>query len=98
MGGRSRPTEADLNRWRHEVKLARKIARVALDALVFYANPETYFGIGWRHDPPAGDWMKDFNDTEDGYKPGKRARRAIEKLRAFMPAQSESDSDGGKDG
>jgi hypothetical protein len=90
MGGRSRPTEADLNRWREEVRLARKATKVALDALVFYADPETYFAISYSVDSLAGAFMKDFGPTDLGTKPGKRARRAIDKLAALMPARSSS--------
>jgi hypothetical protein len=47
-------------------------------ALEFYANPETYFAIGFFPDPPNGEFMDDFSDTgELGMKPGKRARVAL---------------------
>ncbi len=46
-------------------------------ALEFYADPETYFAIGFFPDPPNGEFMDDFSETELGYKPGKRARIAL---------------------
>jgi len=48
-----------------------------LEALDFYSKPETYFGIGFLPDPPAGAFMEDFSETELGMKPGKRARQAL---------------------
>lgn len=48
------------------------------EALEFYADPETYFAIGFFPDNPAGDFMDDFEETEElGFKPGKRARAAL---------------------
>jgi len=49
-------------------------------ALMFYANPETYFAIGFFPDPPCGKFMEDFSDTGPSYgqRPGKRAREALE--------------------
>ncbi|NIT77287.1 MAG: hypothetical protein GWN58_22810 [Anaerolineae bacterium] len=46
-------------------------------ALSFYADPETYFAIGFFPDPPNGEFMDDFSETELGVKPGKRARIAL---------------------
>jgi hypothetical protein len=48
-----------------------------LRALDFYSNPETYLGIGFFPDPPAGDFVGDFSETHLGMKPGKRARQAL---------------------
>ena len=51
------------------------------EALEFYADPETYFAIGFFPDKPCGDFIEDFYDTEIlGYKPGKRARDCLNKL------------------
>jgi len=46
-------------------------------ALEFYADPETYFAIGFNADPPNGEFMDDFEEVGLGYKPGKRARAAL---------------------
>lgn len=51
-------------------------------ALEFYADPETYFAIGFMPDRPCGEFMEDFEDVEhdDGgkwFKPGKRARAVL---------------------
>lgn len=57
--------------------LKRRMERLE-EALEFYANPETYFAIGFFPDSPTGDFMDDFDDTgELGFKPGKRARSAL---------------------
>ena len=54
------------------------------EALRFYANPETYFGIGIFPDPPCGNFIDDFEDTDElGLKPGKRARAALAKAAQF---------------
>lgn len=47
-------------------------------ALLFYADPATYFAIGFLPDPPYGEFMNDFSDTEElGLKPGKMARAVL---------------------
>lgn len=47
-------------------------------ALAFYAEPETYFAIAFLPDPPCGEFMDDFSETDHlGQKPGKRAREAL---------------------
>ena len=55
------------------------LERLLVEALAFYADIETYFAIGFFPDPPCGEFMKDFEDTEMGQKPGKRARKALKK-------------------
>lgn len=57
--------------------LQAKVARYEV-ALAFYADPETYFAVGFLSDPPCGEFTEDFDETEYGYKPGKRAREALE--------------------
>ncbi len=48
------------------------------EALAFYANPETYIAIGFMPDHPCGEFIEDFEDLQEfGYKPGKRARKAL---------------------
>jgi hypothetical protein len=47
------------------------------DVLKFYANPETYFAIGFFPDRPCGEFIDDFSETELDMKPGKRARAAL---------------------
>ena len=64
-------------------RILEKQLAVALDALEFYANPETYFAIMFLCDPPAGDFAKDTGPTDLGVKPGKKARRAIRKIVAI---------------
>jgi len=49
-----------------------------VEAVGFYANPETYVAVGFFPDPPCGEFMDDFSETGDlGRKPGKRARQAL---------------------
>jgi hypothetical protein len=50
------------------------------EALEFYADPDTYFAVGIFPDPPCGNFMDDFSDTELGRKPGKRARAVLAAL------------------
>ena len=62
-------------------KLQIKLLNISLEALEFYADPQTYFAITFTPDPPNGDFMKDISECKDEYgdwtKPGKRAREAI---------------------
>lgn len=55
---------------------------IALDALAFYADPETYHAIQILADRPTGGFDEDLGDNEyyDYPKPGKRAREAFKKL------------------
>lgn len=51
-------------------------------AFKFYADPETYYGIGFLADSPCGEFAQDFSDdhgdgTLPGPRPGARARRAL---------------------
>lgn len=58
-----------------------------LSALEFYADPETYFAIAMIPDPPNGEFMDDFTETEDlGWKPGKLARETLEKFYDGLPS------------
>lgn len=53
----------------------------AREALTFYADPTTYFAIGFLGDAPAGEFLDDFSEVTwpggKGFKPGKRARAAL---------------------
>lgn len=51
----------------------------AAEVLYFYADPGTYFAIGFFPDRPCGDFMEDFSETHLGMKPGKRARDLFQK-------------------
>jgi hypothetical protein len=55
----------------------KKRIKVLTRALMFYASPDTYFGVGFFPDSPAGDIMNDFSETHAGAKPGKTARKAM---------------------
>ncbi len=47
-------------------------------ALEFYADPETYLGVGFAFDKLCGGFINDFTDTILlGIKPGKRARQGL---------------------
>jgi hypothetical protein len=54
-----------------------------IEALEFYADPETYFGLAVIADPPCGGFAEDFSDDHghpslDGNRYGKTARKAFE--------------------
>ena len=61
------------------VALNDGLERMLVEALAFYANIETYFAIGFFPDRPCGEFMSDFEKTDLGHKPGKRARKALRK-------------------
>lgn len=71
----------------HETALAaaQKRERVLREALEYYADPNTYFAIGFFPDFPCGDFINDFGNVFDEYemvdsfKPGKKARAALER-------------------
>lgn len=46
--------------------------------LWFYADPYNYMAIGFFPDPPCGDFIDDFSETEISERPGKRARIALD--------------------
>lgn len=46
-------------------------------ALEFYADPLTYFAIGFTADTPCGPFAADVGATEYGRKPGAKARAAL---------------------
>jgi hypothetical protein len=48
-----------------------------INALQFYADPDTYFAIGFFPDPPCGAFINDFDDF---MKPGAKARKILEAL------------------
>lgn len=62
------------------MELKDREIRIILKALAFYADPETYAAIGFYPDPPCGPFMKDFDKTHMGKKPGKLARQAMKLL------------------
>ena len=52
------------------------------DALYFYADPDSYYGIGFMSDPPCGEFMDDFcgkhgMNQYDRPMPGKLARKTL---------------------
>lgn len=49
------------------------------EVLEFYADPETYFAIGFIPDRPCGSFIEDASETHLGNKPGKLAREVLEK-------------------
>lgn len=65
---------------RVEAERLREERAALIEALEFYGHPGTYFAIGFLPDPPCGDLMEDFGDTELGRKPGERARAALDAL------------------
>lgn len=61
---------------------AEKILSALVDALIFYASPDTYFATSFLFDPPCGEFSEDFSEVPgsdyDRPMPGKRARSALE--------------------
>jgi hypothetical protein len=78
------------------VKKHNATMRIAMKALEFYANPETYHAVAFLFDPPTGGYETDFGleHGHPGYRrpmPGKTARqasRAIDKLFKKTPLRS----------
>jgi hypothetical protein len=67
--------------------------RLLAEALAYYADPATYFGIAMIGDPPHGDFFGDFEEEpipgEPIWdKPGRRAREALRA--AFRPTEEET--------
>jgi hypothetical protein len=70
------------------------ILQKAINALEFYANPDTYFAIAFIADQPAGEFVDDFSNDHgcDQYErpmPGKMARYAIDYIAQNMPKVDE---------
>jgi hypothetical protein len=78
-------TYAELKRLKQENKKLNNIGSKLITCLDFYANPETYFDIGFFPDPPNGEFMKDFSKTDFGMKPGKRARKTLDNIASMFP-------------
>lgn len=60
--------------------MKKELINKMIDALMFYADPSTYFAIGVIPDPLCGEFINDFSETEIGYKPGKLARETLEEI------------------
>ena len=58
----------------------KKLLKKIMDVLDFYADPETYFAIGYLGDKPCGDFIKDFSETQIGYKPGQKSRKILKQI------------------
>ena len=66
-----------MNETMTETEMGERIAELE-EALAFYADPDTYYAIGFFPDPPCGEFMDDFSDTGYlGMKPGARARAVL---------------------
>lgn len=56
-----------------------------IEALEFYADPETYHGVTMLCDPPGGGWAEDFGDSHHHPRysramPGAKAREVLRSL------------------
>lgn len=57
-----------------------------IKTLQFYANPDTYFAIGFFPDRPCGEFIEDFSKDEDWHNdldratPGALARRTLREI------------------
>lgn len=68
--------------WRDGRESLRVRVKRLEEALVFYADPDTYCAISFLPDPPCGEFINDVSevDADYGYNrpmPGARARRAL---------------------
>ena len=75
-----------------EIRFLNELGVRLFDALEFYADPATYFAIGFFPDPPNGDFMNDFSETELGHKPGKLARETLDSVRKEIAANPSSEN------
>jgi hypothetical protein len=48
-----------------------------VEALAFYANPDTWFAVALFPDPPNGPIMDDFSEWDGIQRPGAKAREAL---------------------
>lgn len=75
-----------LAKWQHtqDMNLLLPLIADLAEALEFYADPETYFGIGFLPDKPCGPFISDGSETELGRKPGAQARATLERLKIAL--------------
>jgi hypothetical protein len=84
----TRPVRKDTSKIPYSEATPRE--RMLAEALAYYADPATYFGIAMIGDPPHGDFFDDFEkypfpgDYSIQDKPGRRARQALSE--AFLPS------------
>jgi hypothetical protein len=72
----------------------RKYLQQLEETLDFYADPESYFAIGFLSDPPCGSFGDDFEDIEGmGFKPGKRARQTLGYEYNVLPTPTSAEED-----
>lgn len=62
-----------------------------VETIRFYADPESYFAIGFFPDSPCGEFINDFEEINKnlGYKPGKKAREILYKYGEYQEAMEE---------
>lgn len=66
--------------------VSQETAKALIEALAYYADPMTYFGIAMFGDAPHGDFFEDFEkypypgDYSIQNKPGRKAREALRTL------------------
>lgn len=67
-----------------EIERYKLALGIAVDALMMYADPESYHAVAFAFDRPCGDFADDFSRTThphyDRAMPGKTARMAMRKL------------------
>jgi len=76
QNGTTTPSEA-AKKIQHKLSKYITTCNTLSESLFFYANPDTYFAIGFVPDPPCGDFINDFDNTG---KPGSNARKTLRKL------------------
>ena len=74
----------DVPESKENVEEMKEVLGLLIDAVWFYANPQTYFAIALLKDEPCGEFASDFDETYLGYKPGKRARDTLDRAEALV--------------
>ena len=74
-----------IERLLERAKKAEEEVKKLSEALYFYADPDSYFGIAFFPDPPCGSFMDDFSGDHEGdfdrNMPGDLARKTLKEIR-----------------
>lgn len=85
-------TDEELEQWKamYRDKCSLEVFIKLVNALMFYADPDTYFAISVLPDPPCGGFADDFGEieyfddqdqlVETVLRPGEHARSALEDI------------------
>lgn len=67
------------------------IIGILYDTVQFYADPDTYFAIGFMFDSPTGEFSEDFEYNDDYRRdmPGKKARQTLDRVYKIMHGEED---------